>query len=57
MEQTKIIAPPKRGWQKDLARMAKCTTCTVNNAIYHNAPGMKAEKVRQLYKIKYQSNN
>jgi hypothetical protein len=56
MEGTKIIIP-KRGWQKELARMAKCTECTVNNAIHHNARGVKADRVRQLYRIKYLSSN
>jgi hypothetical protein len=54
VNEAKIIAPPKRGWQKELAKLANCTECTVNNAIHHNARGVKAEKVRQLYRIKYQ---
>jgi hypothetical protein len=47
---------PKKGWQQELAKMAKCTPTTVNNAIHHNAPGIKAEKVRWLYRQKYTNN-
>jgi hypothetical protein len=43
----------KQGWQKELARLCNCTTITVNNAIHHNARGTKAEKVRQMFKVKY----
>jgi hypothetical protein len=43
----------KQGWQKELAKMCNCTTTTVNNAIHHNARGVKAERVRQMFKIKY----
>lgn len=52
MDKKKIIAP-KQGWQKELAGLVGCTTATVNNAIHHNARGLKAEKVRQLYRAKY----
>jgi hypothetical protein len=45
----------KQGWQQELARLCKCTPTTVNNAIHHNARGVKAEKVRQMFKIKYGS--
>jgi len=44
---------PKRGWQKELAKLAGCTPQTLVSALHHNAGGKKAEKVRQLYKIKY----
>jgi hypothetical protein len=43
----------KQGWQQELARLCNCTTVTVNNAIHHNARGKKADKVRQMFKIKY----
>jgi hypothetical protein len=43
----------KQGWQTELARLCKCSRITVNNAIHHNAPGRKAEHVRQMFKIKY----
>jgi hypothetical protein len=54
MEKTTKI--PKRGWQQELARQAGCTVQTVINALHYNAAGKKAEKVRQLYRIKYQTN-
>ncbi|MDR2286537.1 MAG: hypothetical protein LBE04_03545 [Prevotellaceae bacterium] len=45
--------PLKKGWVTELAKLCKCTTVTVSNAIHHNSPGVKAEKVRQMYRIKY----
>jgi hypothetical protein len=53
MNTTTKIKIPKRGWQQELAKMAGCTAQTVINALHHGATGKKAEKVRQLYKIKY----
>jgi hypothetical protein len=54
MNGKKIIAP-KRGWMAELAKLAGCSKVTVSNAIHHNARGVKAEKVRQLYRAKYLS--
>jgi hypothetical protein len=47
----------KQGWQQELAQLCKCTTVTVNNAIHHNARGKKADKVRQMFKVKYGINH
>jgi hypothetical protein len=52
MEKEKVIVL-KQGWQTELAKLCKCSRITVNNAIHHNARGEKANKVRQMFKIKY----
>lgn len=52
----KQLVVPKQGWQKELARQAGCTAQTVCAALHHNAPGRKAERVRQLYQEKYGNN-
>jgi len=49
----RVSAPPPHGWINDLARLAGCTRITVRTAIYDNKRGIKAEKVRQLYREKY----
>ena len=53
METQKKINVPKRGWQKELAKLAGCTAQTVVAALHHNAAGKKADRVRRLYKAKY----
>jgi predicted transcriptional regulator len=44
---------PKRGWQKELAKLAGCTPQTVVAALHHGAVGKKADRVRRLYNAKY----
>jgi hypothetical protein len=51
-EKNKIKIPPF-GWRKEIAKLAGCSVVTVCNAIRHNARGVKAEKVRRLYRKKY----
>lgn len=53
IKEHKKINAPKQGWQKEIALLVGCTTATVNNAIHRNAPGLKAEKARQLYRARY----
>ncbi len=47
--------PPPHGWINELATIIGCDRGTVRRAIYDNSRGIKAEKVRQLYKQKYQN--
>lgn len=54
MQKVSVKSPPHRGFINELARLAGCHRETVSRAIYHNARGAKAEKVRQLYKAKYE---
>jgi len=53
--QTKIVVP-KRGWQRELAKMAGCTPQTVIMALHYGATGKKADRVRRLYAEKYGKN-
>lgn len=46
--------PPRHGWINELAKMAGCTRQTVSKAIFENAPGPKADRVRRIYKAKYE---
>jgi hypothetical protein len=52
----KIVLPPT-GYVQELARLAGCSMKTVNAALKHGGKGIKAERVRQLYRAKYNSNN
>jgi hypothetical protein len=47
---------PKWGYQKELAKLAGCTTVTVIKALHHGATGRKADRVRRLYAAKYCNN-
>ena len=51
--------PPvqRHGWVNNLARLANCSRVTVRNAVYFGSPGVKAEKVRQLYRVLYGNKN
>jgi hypothetical protein len=53
MKASERLVVPKRGWQKELATLAGCSERTVCAALHHNAKGIKAERVRQLYRAKY----
>jgi hypothetical protein len=52
---TKVNTPPPHGWVNELAKLARCTRTTVRTAIYDNRPGVKADRVRRLYKMKYEN--
>jgi hypothetical protein len=52
MKDKKITIPP-RGYQQELARLAGCSDKTVTAALRHGSKGVKAEKVRQLFRAKY----
>jgi hypothetical protein len=51
----KVTAPPAHGWLSELAKMAGCTRTTVYTAIYRNARGKKADRVRRIYQAKYEN--
>ena len=44
---------PRHGWITELAKLAGCTRQTVAKAIFDEAPGRKADRVRCLYNAKY----
>jgi hypothetical protein len=52
----KIVLPPT-GYVQELARLAGCSMRTVNAALKHGGRGIKAERVRQLYRAKYGNGN
>lgn len=43
----------KHGFINDIARACGCSRHTVRTAIYDNAAGEKADKVRKYYKARY----
>ena len=43
----------RHGFINELARMCGCSRLTVNTALYHNATGKKADKVRYVFKKYY----
>lgn len=45
---------PKHGFISELAAIVGCNRNTVRRALYENARGVKAEKVRQIYRLKYE---
>lgn len=49
----KIFLAPPRGYINEIAKLAGCDRRTVSAALHHNASGMKADKVRAIYKAKY----
>jgi hypothetical protein len=51
-----VSTPPPHGWLSELAKLAGCTRTTVRTAIYENAQGRKADRVRRLYRMKYGNN-
>jgi hypothetical protein len=51
-----INMPPPHGWVSELAKLAGCTRTTVYTAIYKNADGKKADRVRRMYRAKYENN-
>jgi hypothetical protein len=56
MEEEKVrVRVLKHGWQTELAKLCKCSRITVGKAIHHNAKGVKAERVRQMFRLKYGS--
>jgi hypothetical protein len=48
-----IKKTPRYGFINDIARACRCSRHTVRTAIYDNAQGRKAERVRKYYKAKY----
>jgi SOS response regulatory protein OraA/RecX len=57
MKTGKKIALPPRGYQQELARLAGCSDKTVVAALRRNSKGIKAERVRQLFRAKYGNSN
>ena len=51
---SRIVVPPM-GYVNDLAKLCGCTRETVRQALRYNRPGEKADKVRRMYRAKYQS--
>ena len=55
METNKLqIKIPKHGWINELAKECGCERHLVTRALYQKITGKKAEKVRELYRQKYQ---
>lgn len=50
---TQATILPPRGYCKELAELAGCSTRTVISALRHNRAGVKAELVRKLFRTKY----
>lgn len=50
---SKEIFMPPHGCVGEIAKITGYSRKTVTTALRHNARGMKAEKVRQIYKEKY----
>lgn len=48
-----IDKPPRHGFINELAKFCECSRHTVRTAIYENAQGAKAERVREVYNAKY----
>lgn len=48
-----IKKTPRHGFINDIARACGCSRHTVRTAIYDNAAGEKADKVRKYYKARY----
>jgi hypothetical protein len=51
----KVTAPPAHGWLSELAKLAGCTRMTAYSAMYRNASGKKADRVRRMYQAKYEN--
>jgi hypothetical protein len=51
----KKIRLPKHGFIKELAKLAGCDRRTVHRALYNNARGPKSERVRILFRDKYEN--
>jgi hypothetical protein len=51
----RVSAPPPHGWLSELAKLAGCTRTTVYTAMYKNASGKKADRVRRMYRMKYEN--
>lgn len=51
-KETPIFMPP-RGIIKDLAEITGYSRTTITNALRYNTRGIKATKVRELYRVKY----
>jgi hypothetical protein len=52
-KQTQAIFLPPRGWKKELAKLTDSCEKTVYNAIRQNSKGVKADKIRALFRAKY----
>ena len=50
----KKINAPKKGFIKELAAAAECGRNTVSRALYNNSGGRKSERVRELYRNRYE---
>ncbi len=47
------VTPPPHGYINEIAKILGCHRVTVSNALMKNTKGMLAEKVRQMYKMKF----
>jgi hypothetical protein len=45
--------PPRHGFINELAKLCECSRHTVRTAVYENAQGAKADRVRKVYNAKY----
>lgn len=52
----KIEKLPRHGYINELSRLVGCSRETTRKALFNNARGVKAEKVRRLYRVKYDNN-
>lgn len=50
-----IFLPP-HGCVTEIAKLTGYSRTTVQMALRHNTPGIKAEKVRQIFRSKYLTN-
>lgn len=51
------VAPPPHGYINEIAKSLGCHRVTVSNALMKNTKGMLAERVRQMYKMKFGKEN
>jgi len=51
------VAPPPHGYINEIAKILGCHRITVSNALMKNTKGILAEKVRQIYKLKFGKEN
>jgi len=51
------VAPPPHGYINEIAKILGCHRVTVSNALMKNTKGTLAERVRQMYKMKFGKEN
>jgi len=49
----KVATPPPHGWVRKMVKLTGFSQPTITAAVRHNTRGVKAEKVRQLYRELY----